>query len=127
MKRKINNKNKMFLKKFIGSKKIIKFKNDYILFQILSDLFNKKVSFLLQLRKNNKSYGTVYKVFYNKETNLYGNTFEKQNTSKTFAFDSIFKLICNYNPDFLRIKTKKSIHSFNKYLFNLNSFLIKKD
>lgn len=125
MKKLMNHYNKMILKKYHGSKKITKATNELEIANKLIELFNSKKSFEITLKKHSKSYGLIYQVYFNPETDLYGNHFEKQSASRDFAFQSVFEQVVKYQPDFLLCKSKKKIQDFKKYMNRKNNCLRK--
>lgn len=127
MKRVYNNKNKMFLTKYNNSKKVVNTNNVLKTIKTIENLFTKKVSFSLTFRKFNKSYGTVYRIYYNPFTDLYGSNFEKQDTDRVSAIKSILSLFPKKEPDFFKVKTCKNLHKFNRLMNRkINCLRIKK-
>lgn len=120
MKRKINNQNKMEINRFKTCRGLLTpFKNE-LFWSKIEKVFNSKKSFLVTLKSFNKSHGVAYKFFYNKETDLYGNNFENQETKRKSAFLAFTRILNEKEFNFLLFKKKGDISDFQRMITRMN-------
>lgn len=125
MKRKINNINKMAINKFFSKKNLLKPTKNNDFWKKIEGLFNSKKSFLLILKKFDKSHGIAYKFYYDKVWDLYGNNFHKQGTKRKSAFLALIRILNEKDFDFIIVKKKSTIIDFDNMVKRKDFITIK--